>query len=148
MDLSREENLKVLSDRIGMLEHLSAYANNMGLQSRRSRGLFYVFERFLLNYSFAHKDKESKPFRNVEERLLCLNPKVILCTISDSSVEERLRHRAQYTGISVTKEDVLKYLEVQREFIEVARSSKLALQIINTDNMDWVKFELKILSEM
>ncbi len=68
VNLSREENLKFLSDRIGMLEHLSAYADNMGLQSRRSRGLFYVFERFLLNYSFAHKDKESKPFKNIEER--------------------------------------------------------------------------------
>ena len=44
--LKQVENLKVLSDRISMLEQLNNYANSMGEHSRRSRGLFLFLKDF------------------------------------------------------------------------------------------------------
>jgi len=136
-NLSREENLKVLADRIAMLEQLNAYANAMGMHSRRSRGLFFVFERFHLNYAFSHNDMESEEYMQIENRLRSINAMPVLLTISASQVEARLRHRAQYSKEEVTRESIDNYLRQQERFIEIAGRSSLATRVINTDSMDW-----------
>lgn len=136
-NLSREENLKVLADRIAMLEQLNAYANAMGVHSRRSRGLFFVFERFHLNYAFSHNDMESEEYVQIENRLRSINARPVLLTISPSQVETRLRHRAQYSGEEVTGESIEKYIRQQERFREIAGKSSLATRVINTDSMDW-----------
>lgn len=135
--LSQEENLRVLSDRISMLEQLNNYANSMGEHSRRSRGLFFVYERFHLNYAHCFNDMTSDGYIKLEQRLLHLNAQVILCTISPENTKQRLIHRATYTKEVVTQEDVAKYIESQQRFVSLANKSTVPTMIINTDDLNW-----------
>ncbi|QSX05938.1 hypothetical protein JYG23_00265 [Sedimentibacter sp. zth1] len=135
--LSEEENLKVLIDRITMLEQLNNYANSMGLHSRRSRGLFYVFERFHFNYAFCFSQNIAFKYKEVEDRLKNLNAYTILCTISDNKIEQRLKHRATLTNEVITEDIVNEYKKNQDLFIKIANNSNVSTTILNTDNMDW-----------
>jgi excinuclease UvrABC helicase subunit UvrB len=146
-NLSREENLRVLSDRISMLEQLNRYANSMGEHSRPSRGLFFVFERFHLNYAFSHNDTTSVEYAELEQRLLGLNAQVVLCSINPDNVESRLVHRATYTNEVVTQEGITKYVENQKRFIDIANKSTVPTMIINTDDLDWDGYARMILNE-
>jgi excinuclease UvrABC helicase subunit UvrB len=144
-NLNQEENLRVLSDRILMIEQLNNYANSMGEHSRRSRGLFFVFERFHLNYAFSHNDTTSKEYVELQQRLLGLNTQVVLCTISPQNVEQRLTHRATYTNEMVTQEGIMKYIENQQRFVDVANKSIVPTMIINTDDLNWDGYAKMIL---
>ena len=146
--LNQEENLRVLSDRISMLEQLNNYANSMGDHSRQSRGLFFVFERFHLNYAFSHKDTTSKEYIELQQRLLNLNVQVVLCTISSKNVEQRLIHRATYTNEMVTQEDIRNYIENQQRFVDAANKSILPTMIINTDDINWNRYAKMILEKI
>lgn len=147
-NLNQEENLRVLSDRISMLEQLNNYANSMGEHSRRSRGLFFVFERFHLNYAFSHNDIDSVEYVKLEQRLLSLNAQVVLCTISNRNVEPRLIHRATYTNEVVTQEAITKYIENQQRFVDIANKSNVPTMIINTDDLNWDGYARMILDRI
>jgi thymidylate kinase len=147
-NLNQEENLRVLSDRISMLEQLNKYANSMGEHSRRSRGLFFVFERFHLNYALSHNDTTSKEYLELQQRLLDLNVQVVLCTISPQNIEQRLTHRATYTNEIVTQADITKYIENQQRSIDVANKSIVPTMIINTDDLNWDGYAKMILERI
>src|SRR5690606_18033471 len=48
--LSREQHLELLSDRVDMLKKLNDWANHLGPWRRKSRGLFFILERFHLSH--------------------------------------------------------------------------------------------------
>jgi hypothetical protein len=146
--LNQEENLKVLSDRILMLEQLNNHANSMGEHSRRSRGLFFVFERFHLNYAFSFNNIIFSEYVKLEKRLSNLNAQVVLCTISPENTKQRLMHRATYTNEAVTEEDIAGYIENQRQFIDIANKSTVPTMIINTDGLDWDGYAKMILDKI
>ncbi len=145
--LSREDNLRVLSDRISMLEQLNDYANSMGEHSRRSRGLFFVFERFHLNYACAFDDNTSDEYTKLEKRLSKLNAQVVLLTISPQITKQRLMHRAAYTNQAVTRTEIEKYIENQQHFIAFANQSTLPTMILNTDTLNWDDYAKVILDK-
>lgn len=145
INLTPKENAQVLSERLEIIERLGEYADNLGVHTRRSRGLFYVFERFHLNYMFAHNDSDSDGIRKIEKRLSRLNPKIILCTISENKVEERLKHRATYTGEFVTNQTVEDYIRMQEKFIKLSQASDLSVEVLITDGMEWEKYANSIL---
>lgn len=147
-NLSQEENLRVLSDRISMLEELNNYANAMGESSRRSRGLFFVFERFHLNYACCFNDNNSDEYIKLEQRLSNLNAQVVLCTISPQNTKQRLMHRASYTHEIVTQEDIMKYVENQQRFVDFAYKSTVPTMIINTDDLNWDGYARMILEKI
>ena len=147
-NLSQEENMRVLSDRISMLEQLNCYANSMGEFSRRSRGLFFVFERFHLNYAGAFCDMSSSEYVKLEQRLFEINAQVVLCTISPQNTEKRLLHRATFTHDTVTQEDVSKYIKNQQRFINIATKSTVPTMILNTDELDWDGYARMILDKI
>lgn len=146
--LKQDENLKVLSDRISMLEQLNNYANSMGESSRRSRGLFFVFERFHLNYAFCFNDITSNEYLKLEQRLCNLNALSVLCTISPENTVQRLTHRASYTNEIVTNEGILEYNKNQQQFIDIANKSTVPTLIINTDDLNWDKYAKMILDKI
>lgn len=146
--LDKEENLRVLSDRISMLEQLNNYANAMGEHSRRSRGLFFVFERFHLNYAFCFNDITSNEYLKLEQRLLNLNALSVLCTISPENTAQRLTHRASNTNEVVTDEGILEYIKNQQQFIDIANTSTVPTLIINTDDLNWDKYARMILDKI
>lgn len=147
-NLSQEENLSILSNRILMLEQLNNYANSMGEHSRRSRGLFFVYERFHLNYACCFNDIASDKYLTLEHRLHELNAQVVLCVISSANVEERLNHRATYANEIITNENIMNYIENQQRFIDAANKSSLPTMILNTDSMDWGGYAKRILDYM
>lgn len=147
-NLRQEENLKVLYDRVSMLEQLNNYANSMGEHSRRSRGLFFTFERFLLNYAFCFKDTNSDVYLNLVQKLKDLNTMVVLCMISPEYVEQRLIHRATFTNEIITNESVLKYIEDQQRFIDIANKTELPTMIVNTFKMNWDDYARTILNHL
>ena len=135
--LSYEENLRVLRERLAMLETLNNYANSMGLHSRRARGLFYAFERFHLNFASSFDCTGMPEYIDTEHRLLELNALTVLCYISDSKIEERLRHRASFTGNIITEDAISEYKHKQARLIEIANISLVPTLLLNTDTMDW-----------
>lgn len=147
-NLNQEENLKVLSERISMLEQLNNYANSMGEHSRRSRGLFFVFERFHLNYACNFNDITSDEYVKIEQRLFSLNAQVVLCTISPENTTQRLMHRATYTNEVVTQEDITKYIENQQRFVDFANKSTVPTMILNTDDLNWDGYARVILDKI
>lgn len=146
--LSREDNIRVLSDRISMLEQLSDYADSIGEHSRRSRGLFYVYERFHLNYAYSYNDITSEDYVKLEQRLNRLNALTILCTISPAKVEERLMHRAAYTNEVITQYDIMEYIENQQRIVDMTKKSTVPTLIINTDDLAWDRYASQILSKL
>jgi hypothetical protein len=146
--LSRDENLKVLSDRISMLEQLNNYANSMGEHSRRSRGLFFVFERFHLNYAYCFNDISSDEYVKLEQRLINLNAQAVLCTISPENTTRRLVHRATYINEAVTQENVVEYIQNQQRFVDFVSMSSVPTMVISTDNMDWDGYARMILDKI
>jgi thymidylate kinase len=147
-NLNQEKNLRVLSDRIAMLENLNDYANSMGEHSRRSRGLFFIFERFHLNYALSHNDTSSKEYLELQRRLLDLNAQVVLCTLSPQRVEQRLTHRSTYTNEIVKLEDITRYIENQQLFVDVASKSMVPTMILNTDDLTWDRYAKMILERI
>ena len=130
-----------------MLELLNNYANSMGIHSRRSRGLFYLFERFHLNYAFSFSEEIDEMYKEIELRLKNLNVCTILCVISDSEIEKRLKHRATYTNECITEKTIIDYKKNQELFIKVANNSNLPIKILNTDSMDWDRYAKIILEQ-
>ncbi len=129
--LSQEENLLVLEQRLLLLEELADYADGMGLHSRRARGLFFVLERFHLNYGmcFPHADLSA-----VAHRLNNLNAQTVVLTVSPEKTAERLSHRA---GERVHDQAVEDWLKEQARLTELAKASGVPAMIRNTDRMNW-----------
>ena len=122
-----------------MLEDLSGYADSMGDHSRRSRGLFFVFERFHLNCAYARPGKNENclltaDYRELENRLISLNA--------------RLSHRARYTGKKITEAVVENYLQNQKRMIRLAESSRLPCTILDTSGMKWDFYAGELFSQL
>ena len=129
--LSQEENLLVLERRLTMLEELADYADGMGLHSRRARGLFFVLERFHLNYGLCFPQAN---LSNVEKRLNALNARTVVLTVNPEKVAQRLSHRA---GKPVSDWQIEEWLKEQSKLVELAKASAVPVSILNTDRMEW-----------
>lgn len=66
--LSREEHLQVLRERVKMLKMLSNWSREIG-QSQRSKGLFFILERFHLNHRVAFSHSISEEIKELEAQL-------------------------------------------------------------------------------
>jgi thymidylate kinase len=88
----RDEHLKLLESRISIIENLFKYANSLGPASIRSRGLFFIFERFHLNHLMSYESYDKDEFVKLENRLLKLNSKCILLEAPVNELEERFSH--------------------------------------------------------
>lgn len=146
-NMSKEENMIVLQERVRMLETLSQYADSMGVHSRRSRGLFYTFERFHLNYAYCFTEDLDAEYDAIENRLRSLHAITVLCTISETEVENRLRHRAAYTGDTITNQTIDEYMKNQNRFITLAQNSKVPTIILNTDSREWEEYAKQLLQQ-
>jgi len=135
--MNRTDNCKVLWDRISMLEKLGDYANSMGEASRRSRGLFFLFERFHLNYAGCFDVMDTDDYQELEIHLCNLNVQTVLCTISKDKVVERFWHRDKKI---YSCEQVQEYMDSQNRMIDNAKKSKVPTLILNTDDLLYDKY--------
>ncbi|CAM3151077.1 hypothetical protein PASE110613_17860 [Paenibacillus sediminis] len=144
VSLSRVEHIKLLRERIDMLKKLNEWAVQLGPASRRSRGLFYVLERFHLNHRAAFPNSNNIEINEIEEQLVSLGAKCILLTISPEIAEDRIKSRQPNEWVNKTKDEVNlsinELLNTQNVLRQQAEISKVPTLEINTDDKDWIKY--------
>lgn len=148
----RNEHLRLLDERIAMLEKLNDWATYLGDWSRSSRGIFFIFERFHLNHRLAFLEDDVSQIERIEKRLFCLGARTILLTISTKAVEERLHHRegsqwSRYTSSEIEKK-CNEFLDMQNNLIEQSKLSLVKTIEINTDRMQWDEYAMYILESL
>jgi thymidylate kinase len=140
----RSQHLKILDERITMLEQLNDWAVHLGDWSRGSRGLFYILERFHINHRQAFLGEDIAELLEIEKRLSSLGAKTILLTISENAVEKRLRQRegAEWNRFSSAEieEKCRDFLDMQKLLREQSILSSVKTIEINTDNMQWDEY--------
>lgn len=147
---SRGQHLKILSERLSLLERLNDFSDSLGPHSRRARGLFFILERFHLNHCHAFQDQLSSEILDIEKRLKALNAKTVVLSISDLEVKRRLAHR--YNGFKTKSEAQIlsligEHIAERNKLIEVADMSSCSHTKINTDSMGWNEIAQTILSD-
>ncbi|AJS58813.1 AAA family ATPase [Paenibacillus sp. IHBB 10380] len=139
--LSRDEHLKLLRERVDMLKQLNDWAVKLGPASRRSRGLFFVLERFHLNHRVTFPDSDKEEIFKLEEDLVTLGSKCILLTISPEIVKERIMSRNPEEWINKSDEETIQackeLLNIQEQLRNHAGKSKVPTIEINTDSKNW-----------
>jgi thymidylate kinase len=140
----RSEHLKLLDERITMLEQLNDWATYLGDWSRGSRGLIYILERFHLNHRQAFFGEDITKILGIENRLYSLGALTVLLTVSENAVEERLRNRegTEWNRYSTaeTEEKCREFLDIQSLLREHSTLSPVKTIEINTDNMQWDEY--------
>jgi thymidylate kinase len=147
--LSREQHLELLGSRVEMLKNLNDWANDLGPWRRKSRGLFFILERFHLNHRAAFPDHDDADIANIEQRLFELGARCVLLTISPEIVEERIKSRnpAEWEGKSDREVEKAcnELLEAQDALRAQAGKSLIPTLEINTDDKNWDGFASMIM---
>lgn len=150
--LSREQHLELLSDRVDMLKKLNDWANHLGPWRRKSRGLFFILERFHLSHRAAFPDHDDTAIAEIEQRLVELGARCVLLTISPAVVEERIKSRnlSEWEGKSSKEvEEACKdLLEAQDALRFQARRSIVPTREINTDDKHWDAYARMIMEDL
>jgi len=134
---SVDDHVKLLKSKIDFLVNLGEWGDSLGDASIQSRGVFYVFDRFLLNHKVAFPEST---ISDLETMFLKCNPKTILLLISPDKIRERIKMRE--TGLSAKDLDRLaeNYIREQERYIELSRISNIPTSEIKTDGMNWDGF--------
>lgn len=139
--LSREEHLELLNSRVGMLKNLNDWANHLGPWNRKSRGLFFILERFHLSHRAAFPEQDDAEIATIEQRLCELGARCVLLTVSPARVEERIKSRtpSEWEGKSRKEVEIAckEMLEAQEALRLQARRSLVPTLEINSDDMQW-----------
>jgi hypothetical protein len=148
--LTQEEHQKLLADRVRGIEELNDWAIRLGgSASRRSRGLFLVFERFHINHRYAY-DYDEAFIGDLESRLGELGATCLLLTVSPEHIVERLTFRVRASGQVVDarelREEADRWLSEQDTMVREASKSSLPTTLLNTDAMEWDSYAAQILA--
>lgn len=149
VSLGRLEHVKLLQERADMLKKLNEWAVGLGPFSRRSRGLFFILERFHLNHRAAFSNSLDKTIEALEQSLIELGAKCVLLTVSDAIVEERIMSRDAGLWKGKSQEEITKacrgLIDTQNLLREQARISKVPTIELNTDAREWEKYAKEIM---
>ncbi|SDX63434.1 hypothetical protein [Paenibacillus sp. CF384] len=150
--LSREDHLKLLRSRVDMVKQLNDWAVYLGPHARRSRGLFYVLERFHLNHRVAFAEADASEITRLEEDLAALGATCVLLTISPEVTEERIKSRVPSEWINKSEVEVRQacqeLLETQEKCRIHAQRSKVPTMELNTDKKNWDELAKLILDHI
>jgi len=145
--LSCDEHAQLLNERIGCIEKLNDWAVYLGEGNRRSRGLFFVLERFHLNHRSAYND--SVHIDSIEKRLLELGCACILLTVSPDSIRERILHR---DNENIKRKNIGsvcdEWITTQERFIELEHESIVPTTVIDTSEREWNNYASLIMELM
>lgn len=146
--LSREEHLQLLKERVVMLEKLNNWAIEIGQSTKRQKGLFFILERFHLNYRVAFADNISDEIKQLEAELFEMGARCTLLTVTSKNLEQRISSRNPNEWVGKTEEEMKKacdlLLEKQQEYRRQAENSIIPTIEINTDNKDWESYAKQI----
>ncbi|SFT14303.1 hypothetical protein [Paenibacillus sp. BC26] len=151
--LSREDHLQLLRSRVDMLKQLNDWAVYLGPHARKSRGLFYVLERFHLNHRVAYAGEgNASEIAGLEADLAALGAKCMLLTISPEVTEERIKSRVPSAWADKSEAEVRQACE---ELLQTQEQCRIHAQLsgvptveINTDRKNWDELARLILDQM
>ncbi len=144
VSLSVSAHTKLLKERIEGIETLNSWAKELGPHRKSSRGLFYLFERFHLNHRMSYPTSGS--IGEIEERLIKLNCKCVILTVSVNFIESRLAHRSNGLLFGTDLRDAAAgWMEKQERLLECARLSNVPYIKLRTDGMEWQDYATKIM---
>ena len=150
--LTGDQHLELLRKRTKMLKDLNEWAVSLGPGKRKSRGLFFVIERFHLNHRVAFPDMDEQAIASLERELCDLGAKCVLLTISNERAEERIKHRNPAEWLDKSREEMdaaCRELIETQEALRVQASKSLVPTIeINTDRQEWDKYAGLIMEEL
>ncbi|WP_010280866.1 AAA family ATPase [Bacillus timonensis] len=146
--LQHKEHLQLLKDRVLMLKKLSDWARELG-QLERSKGIFFILERFHLNHRVAFTDSLMGEIEQIETEMFAMGARCALLTISPENAEKRLKSRDTDTWAEKTAEEIKVACELlintQQELRRQANASIIPTIEINTDKKDWDSYAKQIL---
>jgi thymidylate kinase len=146
--LGREEHLQLLKERVMMLKKLNNWAREIGQSSQRSKGLFFILERFHLNHRVAFSHYISDEIMQLEVELFELGARCTLLTVSPENIKQRISSRNPNEWVGKTEEEMKMagdlLLEQQQEYRSQAENSIIPTIEINTDNKDWKSYAKQI----
>lgn len=153
--LAPDEHLQLLEQNVAMLEQLHGWARRLGPASRRSRGLFYILERFHLNHRQSFPDTDSARITEIEQRLAALGAKCVLLTVSPTAVEERfIRSRGKAWEMQVLQSHASiaaacdAYSSTQESLRALAATSAIPTVEIVTDKAEWEIYAERVMAEL
>ena len=145
---SHSEHVEMLAERITMLEGLHNWGCRLGSYSRRSRGLYTVLERGLINHLAHFEDYDDPVMIDIAARFKALGIEAIVLIISDAHLAERSKLRCGQLNLSKPEEYHLEVAEQaklrQEALLTAASRSGLDYRVICTDSMEWAKYAQKI----
>jgi hypothetical protein len=149
--MHKDEHLQLLNGHVQYLEQQYGWIESLG-HSKRTNGIFYMLERFHLNHRAAFE--HASEIESLEERLLRLNPRCVLLTLSPHAVESRyIESRGDawksyvMNGYSSTSEACEDFMAKQEKMRACARQSRIPTLEINTDDADWEAYARAIIGE-
>ncbi len=135
-----------------MLHHLNEWAVGLGPFSRKSRGLFFILERFHLNHRVAFQNPLYHKIEELEHKLVKLGARCVLLTVSDGITEERILSRDAGFWHGQPKEvfehACKEFIQTQRLLREQAGLSHVPTLEINTDSREWENYAKQIVFAM
>lgn len=149
--MDKSEHIQLLNRHVDYLELQSNWIDSLG-HTKPSNGIFFLLERFHLNHRAAFPN--SSDIEVLEKRLLRLNARCVLLTLSQDAVEPRFiesRSNAWKSYVmenhSTVTEACQKFLEDQHQLRLCAKQSLVPTIEINTDEADWNSYAKQILME-
>ena len=131
-----------------MLKKLNNWAREIGQSSQRSKGLFFILERFHLNHRVAFSHSISHEIKQLEAELFGMGARCTLLTISPNNIEQRISSRNPNEWVGKTEKEMKMacdlLLEQQQEYRSQAENSIIPTIEINTDNKDWESYAKQI----
>jgi len=139
--LRSEEHLQLLKERVMMLKKLNNWAKGIGQSTQRSKGIFFILERFHLNHRVAFSQSISDEIKQLESELFEMGARCTLLTVSPNNIAQRISSRNPYEWVGKTEKEVKMacdhLLEQQQLYRSQAENSIIPTIEINTDNKDW-----------
>ncbi|MDO3408978.1 hypothetical protein QWJ34_04285 [Saccharibacillus sp. CPCC 101409] len=149
--LSQEQHIDLLRSRVDMIKQLNDWANFLGPGRRKSRGLFFVLERFHLNHRVAFSESNAIEITELEKQLYELGAKCMMLTISNDKVEERIKSRNSEDWLNKSKEYIEQackdLIETQNNLRIQAAKSVIPTKEINTDHKNWNEYARLIMED-
>ncbi|UTR07120.1 hypothetical protein MM326_03540 [Alkalihalobacillus sp. LMS6] len=139
--LTQAEHLRLLKERVSMLQSFNTWAKKTGQPEKNSNKLFFILERFHLNHRVSFSDSLTEEISSLENDLLTINAKCVLLTVS-ADIGERIMSRNKSEWVGDKKKDLKleseRLLEQQEEYrIQAERSSVPTIEL-NTDGKEWL----------
>ncbi|MRN53761.1 hypothetical protein [Paenibacillus monticola] len=149
--MDKDEHISLLSRHIDYLEQQYDWINSLG-HSKLQNGVFYLLERFHVNHRAAFE--VSPEIELLEKRLLRMNARCVLLTLSQDAVEPRFiesRGEAWKSYVmgnhSTVTETCHNFLESQEKLRRCTKQSLIPTLEINTDEANWESYAKRILMD-